>query len=339
MTIAARSVELDFQNEWIVAWRDGEPVAMSPDLICVLDSVTGEAVGTETIRYGQRVTVIALPPPPVFLTAEGAAACRPARLRLRPRLPAGVRMRRIGIDVGGTNTDAVLIEEGRVRAAVKAPTTPDVTGGILDALARLHGNRRRRRQARRCRHDRHDPFHQRRRAAALLEPGRRDPHRPAGERRAAAVLRLAGGPRRGWSRAMSRWSKAGMNMTAARFMPLDRAALRDAARRIGDRGIRSVAIAAIFSPLDPGHEREAAAIVGEEIPGCAVTCSADLGRIGLLERENAALLNAALADLARHHGRGVRAGDRRFRHFGAAVHHPERRHGRRGRPGHAAAGL
>ncbi|HZY21055.1 MAG TPA: hydantoinase/oxoprolinase N-terminal domain-containing protein, partial [Beijerinckiaceae bacterium] len=31
-------------------------------------------------------------------------------------------MRRIGIDVGGTNTDAVLIEEGRVRAAVKAPT-------------------------------------------------------------------------------------------------------------------------------------------------------------------------------------------------------------------------
>ena len=38
---------------------------MSPDLICVLDSVTGEAIGTETIRYGQRVTVIALPPPSV----------------------------------------------------------------------------------------------------------------------------------------------------------------------------------------------------------------------------------------------------------------------------------
>ena len=68
------SVVLDFQNEWIVAWRDGEPVATSPDLICVLDSVAGEAVGTETIRYGQRVTVIALPPPPVFATAEGAAS-------------------------------------------------------------------------------------------------------------------------------------------------------------------------------------------------------------------------------------------------------------------------
>ena len=64
---------LAFQNEWIVAWRDGEPVATSPDLICVLDSVSGEAVGTETLRYGQRVTVIALPPPPVF--ADRRRAC------------------------------------------------------------------------------------------------------------------------------------------------------------------------------------------------------------------------------------------------------------------------
>jgi DUF917 family protein len=64
-------MELNFQNEWIVAWLDKKPVAMSPDLICVLDSVSGEAVGSETIRYGQRVTVIALPPPPVFLSPRG----------------------------------------------------------------------------------------------------------------------------------------------------------------------------------------------------------------------------------------------------------------------------
>ena len=70
-TGAARPSSINFQNEWIVAWRDGEPLAMSPDLICVLDTVSGEAVGTETIRYGQRVTVIALPPPPVFLTPKG----------------------------------------------------------------------------------------------------------------------------------------------------------------------------------------------------------------------------------------------------------------------------
>lgn len=65
------ALHIDFQNEWIVARRDGEPLAMTPDLICVLDTVSGEAVGTETIRYGQRVTVIALPAPDIFLTPEG----------------------------------------------------------------------------------------------------------------------------------------------------------------------------------------------------------------------------------------------------------------------------
>ena len=48
-------------------------------------------------------------------------------------------MRRIGIDVGGTNTDAVLIDDGDVKRAVKAPTSEDVTGGILDALSRVAG--------------------------------------------------------------------------------------------------------------------------------------------------------------------------------------------------------
>ena len=65
------SMSLDFQNEWIVAWLDEQPLAMSPDLICVLDSVSGEAIGTETIRYGQRVTVIALRPPTIFLSPRG----------------------------------------------------------------------------------------------------------------------------------------------------------------------------------------------------------------------------------------------------------------------------
>ena len=46
-------------------------------------------------------------------------------------------MRRIGIDVGGTNTDAVLLEDGQVVEAVKTPTTADVTAGIVAALAEL----------------------------------------------------------------------------------------------------------------------------------------------------------------------------------------------------------
>src|SRR5215467_5455968 len=48
-----------------------------------------------------------------------------------------VTRRRIGIDVGGTNTDAVLVEDDRVLHAVKTPTTEDVTGGIVTALRHL----------------------------------------------------------------------------------------------------------------------------------------------------------------------------------------------------------
>jgi DUF917 family protein len=70
-------MEIAFQNEWIVAWLEQKPIAMSPDLICVLDTESGEAIGTETIRYGQRITVIALPPPAIFLTAKGLAHVGP----------------------------------------------------------------------------------------------------------------------------------------------------------------------------------------------------------------------------------------------------------------------
>jgi hypothetical protein len=49
-------------------------------------------------------------------------------------------MRRIGIDVGGTNTDAVLLEGGQVSHAGKIPTTADVTAGTVTALAELAGH-------------------------------------------------------------------------------------------------------------------------------------------------------------------------------------------------------
>jgi len=70
-------MELAFQNEWAVAFRDGEPVAMTPDLICLLDTVSGSAIGTESVRYGQRVTVVALPAPPLLTTPAGVAAVGP----------------------------------------------------------------------------------------------------------------------------------------------------------------------------------------------------------------------------------------------------------------------
>jgi hypothetical protein len=66
-----RSFRLAFQNEFAVGWLDGRPVVMTPDLICVMDAVSGEAIGTETLRYGQRVVVVALPAPPILLTPKG----------------------------------------------------------------------------------------------------------------------------------------------------------------------------------------------------------------------------------------------------------------------------
>src|SRR6266700_387311 len=48
---------------------------------------------------------------------------------------------KIGIDVGGTNTDAVLMNGDTVVAAVKRATTADVTSGIVAALASLREQR------------------------------------------------------------------------------------------------------------------------------------------------------------------------------------------------------
>jgi uncharacterized protein len=70
-------MELGFQNEWAVAFRDGQPVAMTPDLICLLDTVSGSAIGTESVRYGQRVTVVALPAPELLTSPAGIAAVGP----------------------------------------------------------------------------------------------------------------------------------------------------------------------------------------------------------------------------------------------------------------------
>jgi hypothetical protein len=62
---------LEFQNEFAIGALDGEVRVMVPEIISVLDSLSGEAVGTETLRYGQRVTVIALPAPRILLTEKG----------------------------------------------------------------------------------------------------------------------------------------------------------------------------------------------------------------------------------------------------------------------------
>jgi len=69
--------EVDFQNEYLIGRRDGVPIVTVPDIICLMDSETGEAVGTETLRYGQRIRAIALPAPPILATPAGLALVGP----------------------------------------------------------------------------------------------------------------------------------------------------------------------------------------------------------------------------------------------------------------------
>jgi uncharacterized protein len=60
-----------FQNENLVAIRDGDVVATVPDLIAILDADTGQAITTERLRYGHRAVVLGIPCDPVWRTAAG----------------------------------------------------------------------------------------------------------------------------------------------------------------------------------------------------------------------------------------------------------------------------
>lgn len=89
---AGSELALHFRNEFALAVRDGDPLAMTPEILCVVDSATGEALGTEVIAYGQRVRVIALDVPRILKTEAGLAAVGPRAfgydLDFRPLFPA-----------------------------------------------------------------------------------------------------------------------------------------------------------------------------------------------------------------------------------------------------------
>ena len=78
-TIAGTDSELrlSFQNEFLLAERDGSVVATTPDLICVLETDTGEPITTETMRYGNRVTVLGIKCDPRWITPAGLALVGP----------------------------------------------------------------------------------------------------------------------------------------------------------------------------------------------------------------------------------------------------------------------
>ena len=63
---AGREMHIEFQNENLIAYTHNENgdehvTVTVPDLICVVDSDTGEPITTELLRYGFRVTVLGIP--------------------------------------------------------------------------------------------------------------------------------------------------------------------------------------------------------------------------------------------------------------------------------------
>ena len=207
-------------------------------------------------------------------------------------------MKRIGVDVGGTNTDAVLVDGDQVTATIKTPTTEDVTSGVRTALAGLAD----------AAGDRLDDV-----AAAMIGTThfvnavvqRRNLNRAAAIR-VCLPTSASLPPFVDWPDDLAAIVNGGVHLVAGGheydgrpIVPLDEIATAQAARAVRAVGVQSIAISAVFSPLTAACEERAAEIVKNEHPDAHVTLSSALGRIGLLERENATLLNAALIDLAR----------------------------------------
>lgn len=205
---------------------------------------------------------------------------------------------RIGIDVGGTNTDAVVLDGDKVVGACKSPTTEDVSSGIASALTIVLGQTG-------------IP------AAAITAVMIGTTHftNAVVERRRlleVAAIRIGLPATRGvppmtdWPSDLAdtlgrhTWMvRGGHEFDGREIAPLDEMEILRIAREVKARGLRTAAITSVFSPVTPVMEARAAEILREENPDIALSLSHEIGRVGFLERENAAIMNACLADLSR----------------------------------------
>lgn len=202
----------------------------------------------------------------------------------------------IGIDVGGTNTDSVLMDGRRVLASAKRATTADVTAGVSDALEAVLPSL---------------PRGERIDAVAIGTTHFTNAIVQARGLAPTAAIRL-GLPASAGVPPMTRWPSAlttalgahrflchgGYEFDGHELSPLDPDELKRVAEQLAHDGVRSVAITSIFSPVNADLELRAAEILRGELPGLSCSLSHEIGRIGLIERENATIINAALLPLA-----------------------------------------
>ena len=212
---------------------------------------------------------------------------------------------RLGIDVGGTNTDAVIMDTAdRVIAKAKVPGTADITCGIVAAIDAVLGTPAV--EPQRISHVMLGTTHA---TNAVLE--RRNLRR-------VAVLRI-GGPATYSIRPMFGWPAdlvqavsvgaaivdGGIEFDGQDLSPLDTDAIARFLGQVGDQA-QGVVITSVFAPVSARHELLAAEVVKRELGEVHTSLSHEIGSIGLLERENATILNGALAGVARDVARAMR---------------------------------
>jgi N-methylhydantoinase A/oxoprolinase/acetone carboxylase beta subunit len=213
-------------------------------------------------------------------------------------VPSGLDLR-LGVDVGGTNTDAVVLDrDGRLLARAKVPTTPDVSSGIAAAVAAA---------ARDLGADRARISH------AML--GTTHATNAVLERRhlrMVAVIRI-GAPATFAIRPLFGWPDdlraaisvgemivhGGFEFDGREIVPLRPEEISRFAASVAGRA-EGVAISSVFAPVSAEHELAARDLVREELGDVPISLSHEIGSLGLLERENATVLNTALTGVADH---------------------------------------
>jgi N-methylhydantoinase A/oxoprolinase/acetone carboxylase beta subunit len=209
---------------------------------------------------------------------------------------------------GGTNTDGVLLSNTRsVVATVKTPTTGNVHDGIEAAIRQLLDKARLRpaqveavmigtTQFVNAVVERSDKLAK---VAVLRLCGPSSHAIPSFAEVPAALRRVLFGH--------AALLSGGCEYDGSDIAPLDEKQLAEQAALLQRLGLRDVVVAGVFSPASPAQELRAGEVLSKAMAGCRVTLSHRVASSGLLERENAAILNAAIKPLAQQTIRAFRS--------------------------------
>lgn len=74
---SGQEMKISFQNENLIANRNGHIIATVPDLICMVDAETATPITTEGVRYGQRVLALGIPCDSKWRSAKGLETAGP----------------------------------------------------------------------------------------------------------------------------------------------------------------------------------------------------------------------------------------------------------------------